>query len=29
VFQRLGTSFGVGLRDYVAQGVNHWQSHGR
>lgn len=29
VFQRLGTGFGVGLRDYVAQGVSHWQSHGR
>ena len=29
VFQRLGVSFGVGQREYVAQGILSWRSHGR
>mgnify|MGYP001159686103 CR=1 FL=1 len=29
IFQRLGVSFGVGQREYVAQGVLSWRSHGR
>lgn len=29
IFQRLGVSFGVGQREYVAQGILSWRSHGR
>ena len=29
VYQRLGKEFGIGQRDYVAQGVSSWRSYGR
>ena len=29
VYQRLGKEFGIGQRDYVAQGVTSWRSYGR
>ena len=29
VYQRLGREFGIGQRDYVAQGVSSWNSYGR
>ena len=29
IYQRLGKDFGIGQRDYVAQGVTSWQSYGR
>lgn len=29
IFQRLGVSFGVGQREYLAQGTLNWQSFGR
>ena len=29
IYQRLGKEFGIGQRDYVAQGVTSWRSYGR
>ena len=29
IYQRLGKEFGIGRRDYVAQGVSSWRSYGR
>ncbi len=29
IYQRLGREFGIGQRDYVAQGVTSWYSYGR
>ena len=29
IYQRLGQEFGIGQRDYVAQGVTSWYSYGR
>ena len=29
IYQRLGKEFGIGQRDYVAQGVTSWHSYGR
>ncbi len=29
IYQRLGKEFGIGQRDYIAQGVVSWQSYGR
>ena len=29
IYQRLGKEFGIGQRDYVAQGVSSWRSYGR
>ncbi|QNI62132.1 hypothetical protein [Synechococcus sp. TAK9802] len=29
IYQRLGKEFGIGQRDYVAQGVTSWYSYGR
>ena len=29
IYQRLGREFGIGQRDYVAQGVTGWHSYGR
>ena len=29
IYQRLGKEFGIGQRDYVAQGVTSWKSYGR
>jgi hypothetical protein len=29
IYQRLGREFGIGQRDYVAQGVTSWRSYGR